>query len=71
MLRLLTILKCLKCESNIYAVMIKRYFIKQSYVQVVLDLRSFYSHHRSLIDGLFKLPEVIFESLNENDKFGF
>lgn len=48
--------------------LVSRYFIKQKYVQVILDVSSF--PNTKILKATMNLPKMLFSDLNMNDHFG-
>ena len=48
--------------------LLQRYYIKQNYVQVILDATSFNAH--KMLKYSMNLPKLIFKDLSQNDYFG-
>ena len=70
LIRLITINKKLNPKKElIEKTFIQRYFIKQKYVQVILDASSF--NNTKLLRQTMNLPKTIFNDLGGGDHFGF
>jgi hypothetical protein len=51
--------------------LISKYFIKERIVKVLADLTSMPTLNKSFLEGLFVLPQLIFENLNDKEQLEF
>lgn len=50
-------------------IFLSRYYLKEKWVQVVLDVQSF--SNKKTLKTCMQLPKMIFDSLDSTDRYGF